>query len=107
MVLVVNNFVFMHKIKSQTAPKLFQNRFPKPTHNYPKNFSASNYSIPSFKQNNSKYRISIRGPTLWKSIPRNSEKIQKRVTVFQNSVRKSFSNFETQHHISKSNCLKS
>ena len=28
---ILNNLVFMHKIKSQTAPKLFQNKFHKPT----------------------------------------------------------------------------
>ena len=78
----------MHKIKSQTAPKLFQNKFPKPTHKYPTKFPAPNYSIPPFKLSKSKYRISIRGPTLWKNIPTNSEKMQESVTVFKNSMRK-------------------
>ena len=78
----------MHKIKSQTAPKIFQNKFRKPTHKYPTNFSTSNYSIPPFKLSKSKYRISIRGPTLWKNIPTNSEKMQENVTVFKNSMRK-------------------
>ena len=78
----------MHKIKSQTAPKIFQNKFRKPTHKYPTNFSTSNYSIPPFKLSKSKYRISIRGPTLWKNIPTNSEKMQESVTVFKNSMRK-------------------
>ena len=58
---ILNNLVFMHKIKSQTAPKIFQNKFRKPTHKYPTNFSTSNYSIPPFKLSKSKYRISIRG----------------------------------------------
>ena len=35
----------MHKIKSQTAPKIFQNKFRKPAHKYPTNFSTSNDSI--------------------------------------------------------------
>ena len=85
---ILNNLVFMHKIKSQTAPKIFQNKFRKPTHKYPTNFSTSNYSIPPFKLSKSKYRISIRGPTLWKNIPTNSEKMQESVTVFKNSMRK-------------------
>ena len=78
----------MHKIKSQTAPKMFQNKFCNPAHKYPKNFSTSNHSILSFKLSKSKYRTSIRGPTLWKNIPTNSEKMQESVTVFKNSVRK-------------------
>ena len=83
---ILNNLVFMHKIKSQTAPKIFQNKFRKPTHKYPTNFSTSNYSIPPFKLSKSKYRISIRGPTLWKNIPTNSEKMQESVAVFKNSI---------------------
>ena len=79
---------FMHKIKSQIAPNRFQNKFHKPTHKYPTNFSTSNYSTLSFKWNNSKYRISIRGPTLWKNIPTNSEKMQESVNIFQTSMRK-------------------
>ena len=54
---ILNSLVFMHKIKSQTAPKIFQHKFRKPTHKYPKNFSTVNYSIPSFKLTKSKYRI--------------------------------------------------
>ena len=78
----------MHKIKSQTAPKMFQNKFSKPTHKYPTNFSTPNYRIPPFKLIKSKYRISIRGPTLWKNFPINSEKMQASVTVFKRSMRK-------------------
>ena len=78
----------MHKIKSQTARKIFQNNFRKPTHKYPTNFSTSNYSIPPFKLTKSKYRISTRGPTLWKNISRNCEKMQESVTVFINFMRK-------------------
>ena len=52
----------MRKIKSQTAPKIFQNKFCKPTHKYPTSFSTSNYSIPPFKLSTSKYQILIRGP---------------------------------------------
>ena len=51
-------------------------------------FSTSNHSKLSFKLSKSKYRTSIRGPTLWKNIPTNSEKMQESVTVFKNSVRK-------------------
>ena len=85
---ILNNLAFMHEVKSQTSPKIFQNKFREPTSMYPTNFSTSNYSIPPFKLRKSKYRISIRGPTLWKNIPTNSEKMQKSVTVFKNSMRK-------------------
>ena len=39
----------MLKIKSQAAPKIFQNKFHKPTYKYPASFFASKYNIPQFK----------------------------------------------------------
>ena len=32
----------MHKLKSQTAPKIFENKFRKPIHKYPTNFVSIN-----------------------------------------------------------------
>ena len=57
-------------ISSLTAPKIFQNKFHKPTHKYPTNFLTSKYIIPPFKLNKSKYGISSRGPTLRRSFLR-------------------------------------
>ena len=74
------NLVFMHQINSNTVPTIFFNKFKKPTHNYPTNFAGTNYSIPPFKLNKSKHRISIRDPTLWKNIPTDTEKSNKRPT---------------------------
>ena len=70
--------VFMHQINSNTVPTTFLNKFKKPTHNYPTNFARTNYSIPPFKLNKSKYRISIRGPILWKNIQPIQKKSNKR-----------------------------
>ena len=86
----------MHKIKSQTATKIFQNKFHKLTHKYPTNFSTSNYSIPPFKLSKSKYRISIRSSILWKSIPTNSEKMHGSITVFKNYMRKKLLELENE-----------
>ena len=82
----------MHKIKFQTAPTMFENKFHKP--NIMSNFSTSNYSIPPFKFSMSKYKISVIDPTLWKDIPTNSKKMQESVTAFKNSVRKKLLNLK-------------
>ena len=68
------NLVFMHQINSKYYTCNFLNKFKKPIHNYPRNLTRTNYSIQPFKSNRSKYRISIRGPTLWKNIPTDTEK---------------------------------
>ena len=54
----------MLQVNSNTVPTTFLNKSKKPTHNYPTKFARTNYSIPDFKLNKSKYRISIWGPTL-------------------------------------------
>ena len=68
----------MHQINSNILPTIFLNKFKKPTHNYLTNFAKTNYSIPPFKLNKYKDRISIRGRTLWKNIPTDTEKNNKR-----------------------------
>ena len=86
----------MHKMKSQTAPKVFLNKFLQVK--YTTNFCTSNYSILPFKLSKSKYRISISSPTLWKNIRTKSEKMQQSVTVCKNSMRKKI--LELEHEIS-------
>ena len=81
------NLVFMHQVNSNTVPTIFLNKFKKPTHNYPTNFARTNHSIPPFKLNKSKYRISIRGPTLWKNIPPDTEKKQQKANIFKTVLR--------------------
>ena len=81
------NLVFMHQINSNTVPTIVLNKFKKPTHNYPANFAGTNYSIPAFKSNNSKYRISIRGPNLWKNISTDTEKKQQKTNIFKTVMR--------------------
>ena len=59
----------MDQMNANTVPTIYQNKFKKTTHNYPRNFARTSYSIPPFKLNESKHQISVRGPTLWKNIP--------------------------------------
>ena len=84
----------MHKIKSQTAPKVCQNKFRKPTHKYPTSLSTYNYSITPFNLSKFEYRISIRGTTLRKNILTNSEKKQESVAVFKIAMRKNLLELE-------------
>ena len=77
------NLVFMHQVNPNTVPTIFFNKFKKPAHNYPTKFARTSYSIPPFKLNKSKYRISIQGPTLWKNILTDTEKKQQKTNIFK------------------------
>ena len=68
------NLDFMDQVNSNTVPTIFLNKLKKPTHNYSTDFARTNYSILLFRLNKSKYRLSIRGPTLWKNIRTDTEK---------------------------------
>ena len=81
------NLVFIHQVNSSTVPTIFLNKFKKPTCNYPSNFARTNNSIPPFKLNKSKYRISIRGPTLWNNIPTDTENKQQKTNTFKTVMR--------------------
>ena len=55
----------MHHVKiCSDVPSIFVNKFTYPSHRYPKNFSKSNFTLPKYQSHKSKYKISIRGPSL-------------------------------------------
>ena len=84
---ILNNLMFMQRIKLQTAPIIFLSKFQKPSHNYPTTYSINNYVVPSSKLIKCKYRISIRGPTLWKDTITMREKQLESIGLFKNSVK--------------------
>ena len=70
------NLVFMHQIKSNAVPTFFLTNLKSPLTITQQTSLGTNYGIPPFKLNKSKYRISIQGPTLWKNIPTVTQKKQ-------------------------------
>ena len=72
----------MHRVENKTAPSIFLTKFCKASHPYPTDFSAHDFLVPTLKLKKSKYRVSNRGPLLWRNIlvcsrknPRKSSKI--------------------------------
>ena len=84
---ILNNVTFMHKINTQTAPTVFLPKFHKPCHLYPTRFSKFNYLKPDHKLSKCKYRISIRGPSLWNDYLTDTEKQIEIVSVFRKIVK--------------------
>ena len=87
----------MHQINSNTVPTSFLNKFKKATDNYPTNFVRTNYATPPFKLNKYKFRISIRGSTLWKNIPTDKEKKQQKTNIFKNIMKNKLLALENKH----------
>ena len=75
----------------------FLPKFQKLAHPYPTNFSKLNYIKPTSQLSRSKYRISVRGPTLWNEFLINSEIEIKNLSFFKSKVKKSVRDMVTSH----------
>ena len=70
----MNDLIFMHKVKTETAAAVFLPKFQKPAYPYTTNFSKLNYINPTSQLSRPKYRISVRGPALWGEFLTDSKK---------------------------------
>ena len=65
----------MYKVKNNTIPNIFQNRFMlNNKHRYTTRSSAENYKKPKKNSKFSQFSISFRGPHLWNQITSNESK---------------------------------
>ena len=84
---MLNNLIFMYKIKAETAPPVFVPKFQKLAHLYLTNFSNLNYINPTSQLSTSKDRISVRGPALWNNFLTNIEKEIENLLLFKSKVK--------------------
>ena len=93
---ILNNFTFMHKGKTETAPAVFLPKFQKPAHPYPTTFSKRNYIKPTSELTRSKYRISVRGPALWNEFLIDIEKKIRNLLLFKRKVKSKSLSYENE-----------
>ena len=86
---ILNNLIFMHKVKTETAPAVFFPKFQKPAHQYPTNFSKLNYMKTSQLSRS-------RGPALWNEFLTGSEKEIKNLSLFKNKVKSKLLSYENE-----------
>ena len=77
----------MHLVENKTAPSIFLAKFCKPCHVYPTNFFGHNFLVPTLKLKKTKYRVSVRGPLLWKNILTAAEKTQEIPPKFRTTIK--------------------
>ena len=93
---ILNNFTFMHKGKTETAPAVFLPKFQKPAHPYPTIFSKRNDIKPTSELTRSKYRISVRGPALWNEFLIDIEKKIRNLLLFKRKVKSKSLSYENE-----------
>ena len=66
--------LFMHEIKTNLSPRIFQHQFQTINHKYATRYSRNNFKEPKRKTNYAKYCIHARGPVVWNSFLNETEK---------------------------------
>ena len=93
---ILNTSVFMHKIRTGSGPSSFGETFEIPSHPYPTRFSSTSYKKPKIKFRKSRFRISIRGPTIWNDFVANTEKELDSSSLFKSRVKSKLLDFENE-----------
>ena len=91
---ILNNLIFLNKVKNETIPVVYLPKFQKPAHPCSTNFSKLNYIKPTSQLSRSKYRISARRPTLWNEFLKDREKKIGNLSPFKNKVRSKLLSYE-------------
>ena len=65
---------FMYKFNNKQTSRIFHDLIEKPVHQYPTQFSKTNFSLKKFSLSAPKYSISYRGPKIWNDFLTNEEK---------------------------------
>ena len=90
---ILNNLIFMHKVRNETPPAVL---FQKPPHPYPNNFSKVNYIKPMSQLSRSKYRISVRGSALWNEFLTDSEKEIENLSLIKSKPKSKLLSYENE-----------
>ena len=76
--------VFMHRVKTcRDVPSIFANNFTYHFHKYPTNFSKTNFALPKYLRKKSKYKLAIRGLSLWNKVLLSTEKELQETSLFK------------------------
>ena len=96
---ILQNLVFMYKVKNNTIPSIFQNRFMlNNKHKYTTRSSAENYKKPIKNTKFSQFSISFRGPHLWNQITSDESKHTTSLFHFKKLIKKSLLSSENEEN---------
>ena len=96
---ILQNLIFMYKVKNNTIPSIFQNRFMlNNKHKYTTRSSAENYKKPIKNTKFSQFSISFRGPHLWNQITSDESKHATSLFHFKKLIKKSLLSSENEEN---------
>ena len=83
---------FMFKIKTNTAPCIFENQFTEIQHQYSTRFSKNSFVESQLVYSQTKFSVSSRGPRLWNQ----QQKSLDRETSFKKSIKLTLPSLENE-----------
>ena len=84
---ILNNLIFMNKVRNATAPAVFLPKFKKPAYSYPTNFLKLNYTKQMSQFSRSKYRLPVKVPAPWNEFLTESGKEIKNSSLFKSTLK--------------------
>ena len=85
---------FMFKIKTNTAPCIFENQFTEIQHQYSTRFSKNSFVESQLVCCQTKFSVSSRGRSLWNKLLDEQQKSLDRETCFKKSIKLSLLSLE-------------
>ena len=86
----------MHRVHTKTSPSVFTGRFQRISYLYSTRSSTLNFSKPKLKLTTTKYRISIRGPTVWNNFIEDCLKSIEKTPFFKVKMKSKLLNFHNE-----------
>ena len=72
----------MHKIKTNSSPRIFVHQFQAINHKYATRYSRNSFKMPKKESNYANYCIHARGPVIWNSFLNETEKKKLTIVAF-------------------------
>ena len=79
--------IFMHQIKTNTAPIVFHNNFNEINHSYPTRFSNNRFVEKKIFLTQTKFAVLSRGPRLWNNLLNTQQRTMEHEISFKNSIK--------------------
>ena len=86
--------LFMHKIKTNTSPRIFLHQFQTINHKHATRYSRNNFKEPKRETNYAKYCIHARSPVIWNSFLNEIEKNILSQRFFKRKIKEKMFEFE-------------
>ena len=93
---ILQNLLFMFKVKNNMAPRVFNRNFCPVDHAYPTRFSANSFQIPENKLNLTRFSTAFRGPSLWNNFLTENEKSYTSLNFFKNKIKEKILDFNNE-----------